>query len=253
LRGFLGLSGYYRKFIAGYGEVAKPLTTLLKKEAFKWSDEAESAFVQLKQALITAPLLQMPDFSKRFVVDCDASGAGFGAVLHQGDGAITFFSRAVALHHQKLPAYERELIGLVKAVRHWRPYLWGRAFTVRTYHYSLKFILDQRLSTIPQHTWVSKLFGYDLTVEYRPGKLNGAADALSRRDEDTGTVHAISAPTFQVFDTLRAEAASDNQVLEVREQLKAGKAKDGWSATVRREIFCSRCIGYMAGSASRCA
>jgi hypothetical protein len=217
LRGFLGLSGYYRKFIAGYGEVAKPMTALLKKEAFKWSDEAESAFVQLKQALMTAPLLQMPDFSKRFVVDCDASGAGFGAVLHQGDGAIAFFGRAVALHHQKLPAYERELIGLVKVVCHWRPYLWGRAFTVRTDHYSLKFILDQRLSTIPQHTWVSKLFGYDLTVEYRPGKLNGAADALSRRDEDNATVHAISAPTFQVFDILRAEATTDNQVLEVRE------------------------------------
>jgi hypothetical protein len=81
---------------------------------------------------------------------------------------------------------------------------------VWTDHYSLKFILDQRLLTIPQHTWVSKLFGYDLTVEYRPGKLNGAVDALSRRDEDTVTVHAIFAPTFQVFDTLRVEAASDN-------------------------------------------
>jgi hypothetical protein len=197
LRGFLGLTGYYRKFIAGYGTVAGPLTALLKREAFRWLEEANEAFQQLKQALMTTPLLQMPDFSKRFVVDCDASGAGFGAVLHQGDGAIAFFSRAVAPHHQKLPAYERELIGLVKAVRNWRPYLWGRAFTVRTDHYSLKFLLDQRLSTISQHTWVSKLFGYDLTVEYRPGKLNGAADALSHRDEDVATIHSLSAPTFQ--------------------------------------------------------
>ena len=166
LRGFLGLTGYYRKFIAGYGGVAAPLTALLKREAFKWNDDAEAAFIQLKQSLMTAPLLQMSDFTKKFVVDCDASGTGFGAVLHQGDGAIAFFSRPVALHHQQLPAYERELIGLVKAVRHWRPYLWGRSFTVRTDHYSLKFLLDQRLSTIPQHTWVSKLFGYDLSVEY---------------------------------------------------------------------------------------
>jgi hypothetical protein len=76
---------------------------------------------------------------------------------------------------------------------------------VRTDHYNLKFLLDQRLSTIPQHTWVSKLFGYDLTAEYRPGKLNGAADALSRRDEEVAAIHSLSTPTFQLFDALRAE------------------------------------------------
>ena len=96
----------------------------MKKEAFQWSEASTEAFLALKQALMTAPLLQMPDFSKRFVVDCDASGSGFGAVLHQGAGAVAYFSRAVAPHLQKLPAYERELIGLIKAVRNWRPYLW---------------------------------------------------------------------------------------------------------------------------------
>lgn len=111
----------------------------------------------------------------------------------------------MAPHHAKLPAYERELIGLVKAVRNWRPYLWGRAFTVRTDHRPLKFLLDQRLSTIPQHNWVSKLFGYDLTVEYRPGKQNVAADALSRRDEDSSSVMALSMPSFDLFSELRAE------------------------------------------------
>ena len=99
LRGFLGLTGYYRKFIADYGTIAAPLMTLLKREAFRWSERAEEAFLQLKQALISAPLLQMPDFSKQFIVDCDASGTGFGAVLHQGDGAIAYFSRVVAPHH----------------------------------------------------------------------------------------------------------------------------------------------------------
>jgi hypothetical protein len=224
LRGFLGLTGYYRKFIAGYGSVASPLTALLKRDAFQWTDEAAEAFCQLKQSLLTAPLLQLPDFTKRFFIDCDASGSGFGAVLHQGDGAIAFFSRPVSRHHQKLPAYERELIGLVKAVRHWRPYVWGRPFTVRTDHYSLKFLLDQRLSTIPQHTWVSKLFGYDITVEYRPGKLNGAADALSRRDEDMGTMYTISSPSFDLFATLKAEAESDSQVAAICKQLADGTA-----------------------------
>ena len=229
LRGLLGLSGYYRKFIAGYGAIAAPLTALLKGTSFSWTDDAEWAFSDLKQALMHAPLLQLPDFTKRFVVDCDASGTGFGAVLHQGDGPIAFFSRAVAPHHAKLPAYERELIGLVKAVRNWRPYLWGRAFTVRTDHSSLKFILDQRLSTIPQHAWVSKLFGYDLMVEYRPGKQNGAADALSRRHEDALAVHALSMPSFEVFDTLRQELAADHRAQELFSLLKDGTAPAGWT------------------------
>jgi hypothetical protein len=121
-------------------------------------------------------------------------------VLHQGDTAIVYFSRSVAPHHQKLPAYERKLIGLVKVVRHWRPHIWGRAFTIRTDHYSLKFLLDHQLSTILQPTWVSKLFGYDITVEYRHGRLNAAVGALSHREEETSTINVISAPTFALSD-----------------------------------------------------
>ena len=113
-------------------------------------------------------------------MECDASSTGFDAVLHQGAGPIAFFSRMIAPQHAKLAAYERELIGLVTAVKHWRPYLRGCTFLIRSNHYSLKYILDQRLSTIPQHRWVTKLLGYDFTVEYKPGKQNIVADALSR-------------------------------------------------------------------------
>lgn len=136
VRGFLSLAGYYRRFIRNFGSIAAPLTRLLKKDGFSWSDDATSAFMQLQQALTTAPVLQLPDFTQAFVVECDASGSGFGAVLHQGSGPIAFFSRPVAARHIKLAAYERELIGLVQAVRHWRPYLWGREFVVRTDHQS---------------------------------------------------------------------------------------------------------------------
>jgi hypothetical protein len=128
-----------------------------------------------------------------------------------------------------LPAYERELIGLVKAVRHWRPYIWGRQFLVHTDHYSLKYLLDQRLTTIPQHTWVSKLFGYDFMVEYKPGKLNGTADALSRRAESGMALNTISTPSFELFDNLRAEAATDPQIQDVRQQLAAGTVSPGWT------------------------
>lgn len=92
LRGFLGLTGYYRKFIAGYGVAAAPLTALLKREAFRLTDGTEDSFQRLKQALMTSPLLQMLDFAQDFIIDCDASRLGFGAVLHQGDGVIAYFS-----------------------------------------------------------------------------------------------------------------------------------------------------------------
>jgi hypothetical protein len=142
VRGFLGLAGYYRKFIHNYGSIAAPLTALLKKEGFSWGEAAAAAFATLKTAVTTAPVLAMPDFTKPFVVECDASSHGFEAVLIQDRHPIAFFSRPVADRHRALAAYEQELIGLVQAVRHWRPYLWGHRFIVKTDHYSLKYLLD---------------------------------------------------------------------------------------------------------------
>ncbi len=232
VRSFLGLAGYYRKFIKDYGAIAAPLTALLKREAFRWSPEADTAFTALKSALSSAPVLQLPDFTKTFIVECDASGSGIGAVLHQGAGALAFFSRPLAPRHAGLAAYERELIGLVQAVRHWRAYLWGRQFIVRTDHYSLKFLLDQRLSTIPPHRWVSKLMGFDFTVEFRPGRTNVVADALSRRDEETtSTLMALTGPGFSVFDDLRHEIDSDASVGALRDKVLAGKLGATWEFT----------------------
>ena len=111
LRGFLGLAGYYRKFIRDFGIIAAPLTRLLRRDAFVWDDDAAAAFEALKRALTTGPVLQMPDFTAPFVVDCDASEVGFGVVLHQGAGPLAYFSRPFAARHLKL-AYERELIAI---------------------------------------------------------------------------------------------------------------------------------------------
>jgi hypothetical protein len=190
----------------------------LRRDAFTWDDDAEAAFEALKGALTSGPVLQMPDFSKPFVVDCDALGASFGTVLHQIAGPLTNFSKPFAARHLKLAAYERELIGLVQVVHHWRPYLWGCHFRVRTDHYSLKFLLDQRLSTVPQHQWISKLFGFDFSMEYRPGRLNTVADALSRRDTEEvalssvgaagAALYVLSGPSFALLDTVRAATAT---------------------------------------------
>jgi hypothetical protein len=128
-------------------------------------------------------------------------------VLIQDKHLIAYFSHPVAPRHRFLAAYERELIGLVHAIRHWCPYLWGHRFTVKTDHYSLKYLLDQRLTMIPQHHWVAKLLGFDFIVEYKLGAQNTVADALSRRDTDRnaedGAVLALSAPRFDFLDCLR--------------------------------------------------
>jgi hypothetical protein len=215
LRGFLGLEGYYRKFIRDFGLIAAPLTRLLRRDAFAWDKEAEDAFQALKRALTTGPVIQMSDFNKIFIVDCDASDVEFGAVLHQGVIPVAFFSRSFPAQHLKLAAYEWELIGQLQVVRYWRPYLWGRQFLVRTDHFSLKYLLDQRLSTVTQHQWISKLFGFDFTVEYRPGRLNTVADALSHRDAEhapevateLGAMCVCSSPTFAFLDDVRQATA----------------------------------------------
>jgi hypothetical protein len=135
---------------------------------------------------------------------------------------IAFFSRPIAPRHHALAAYERELIGLVQAVRHWRPYLWDRRFIVKTDHYSLKYLLDQRLATIPQHHWVGKLLGFDFTVEYRSGATNTLVDALSRRDTDTAGLMAISAPRFDFIARLRQAQATDPSLVAILDEIRAG-------------------------------
>ncbi|RLN33026.1 putative retroelement [Panicum miliaceum] len=229
VRGFLGLAGYYRKFVHNYGVVAAPLTALLKKDGFSWTAAATAAFDALKAAVTSAPVLAMPDFAKPFVVECDASSHGFGAVLVQEGHPIAFFSRPVAPRHQSLAAYERELIGLVQAVRHWRPYLWGRRFVVKTDHYSLKYLLDQRLATIPQHHWVGKLLGFDFSVEYKPGTANAVADALSRRDTtEAGAMLALSAPRFDFVARLRQAQLTDPVLVVIQDDVRAGSRGAPW-------------------------
>ena len=122
-----------------------------------------------------------------------------------------------------MAAYERELIGLVQAVRHWRPYLWGRRCVVRTDHYALKYMLDQRLSTVPRHQWISKFFGFDFAVEYRPGHLNTVADALSRREPEEPRSAMLSGPTFALYDDLRRELQADNQLRHLRDSIVAAR------------------------------
>nr|GMC51217.1 Retrovirus-related Pol polyprotein from transposon 297 [Ipomoea batatas] len=125
-----------------YGVISKPLTDMLRKDAFQWSQEAERAFENLKQALCQSPVLALPDFTKEFIVEADASYKGMGAVLVQEGRPVAFFSKAFGDKHLGLSIYEKEYLFIINVVDKWRPYLLGRHFTIKTDHHSLQFLLE---------------------------------------------------------------------------------------------------------------
>jgi RNase H-like domain found in reverse transcriptase/Reverse transcriptase (RNA-dependent DNA polymerase)/Integrase zinc binding domain/Retroviral aspartyl protease/Ty3 transposon capsid-like protein/Integrase core domain/Chromo (CHRromatin Organisation MOdifier) domain len=217
LRGFLGLTDYYRKFIKDYGLISKPLTNLLKKNAFHWGDEATTAFQKLKASMCTAPVLALPDFTKPFILETDACDKGIGAVLMQEKKPIAYLSKALEVKSQQLSTYEKEFIALLTAVQKWRHYLQGRSFVIKTDHISLKHLLEQRLNHTLQHKGLCKLLGLDYTIQYKKGEENRAADALSRRvhSTDTGEMHAISEVNPKWLEELKVSYEGDEWAQDV--------------------------------------
>lgn len=197
LRGFLGLAGYYRKFVKGFGVISKPLTYLLRKGVtFQWTEETNEAFNQLKQSLVSAPVLALPDFSKQFVVETDASDTGIGAVLSQEGHPVAFLSKALGPRSRGLSTYEKECMAVLLAVEHWRSYLQHQEFLILTDHHSLVHLADQRMHTPWQQRAFTKLLGLQYRIGYRKGSTNSAADALSRKEKsDDSQIVAISACT----------------------------------------------------------
>ena len=191
LRSFLGLAGFYRRFIRNYATMAAPLVNITTLPSFQWSEEAQLAFDHLKDALSTAPVLALPDFTTPFTLETDASGVGMGAVLSQKGHPIAFFSKPFTPKLLHSSTYMRELCAITTAVRKWRQYLLGRHFTIITDHRSLKELLTQVIQTPEQHMYMARLMGYDYDIQYRSGSHNQAADALSRMSEQQPTLTMI--------------------------------------------------------------
>ena len=217
----------------GYGSVAAPLTALLKKNSFQWNEEATKAFTALKAAMVTPPVLATPDFLKTFIVECDASKAGLGVVLMQEGRPIAYLNQALKGKNLFLSTYEKEFLALVLAIQKWRHYLLGHKFVVRTDQQALKYLLEQKVGTPFQQRWITKLLGFDFIVEYRSGKENKAADALSRMptmEEDLsqwetpqGQAQALSMVNVQWWEDLSQSYGQDPQLKELISKYNEGK------------------------------
>lgn len=185
IKQFLGLIGYYRRFIKDFSKFAKPLTSLLKKDTlFLWTDEHESSFKHFKNILTKEPILQYPDFSEEFILTTDASNYAIGAILSQGqisqDLPIAYASRTLNKAECNYSTIERELLAIVWAVQHFRPYLYGRKFIILTDHRPLTWLFKCKDPSSRLIRWRLKLEEFSYEIRYKPGRINANVDALSR-------------------------------------------------------------------------
>ena len=185
VRSFLGAAGFYRRFIPNFSEIAAPLTDLTKDNyKFEWTNRQHTAFITLKEALLTAPVLRLPDFNLTFIVVTDASMIAVGGVLMQNDGEgerpIAYESKKLNDAESRYPVHEQELFAIIVCLRTWRCYLEGMTFIIRTDHKSLEHIPTQKHLSRRMVRWIEYLQQFNFKIEYKPGKDNVVADALSR-------------------------------------------------------------------------
>ncbi|KAA0057672.1 pol protein [Cucumis melo var. makuwa] len=206
VRSFLGLAGYYRRFVENFSRTATPLTQLTRKGApFVWSKACEDSFQNLKQKLVTAPVLTVPDGSGSFVIYSDASKKGLGCVLMQQGKVVAYASRQLKSHEQNYPTHDLELAAVVFALKIWRHYLYGEKIQIFTDHKSLKYFFTQKELNMRQRRWLELVKDYDCEILYHPGKANVVADALSRKVSHSAALITRQAPLHR--DLERAEIA----------------------------------------------
>ncbi|KAK1627803.1 hypothetical protein QYE76_002118 [Lolium multiflorum] len=220
VRAFLGLAGYYRRFVEGFSSIARPMTQLLKKDKkFEWTAKCEESFQQLKSRLTTAPILIMPNITKPFDVYCDASKIGLGCVLMQEGKVISYLSRQLKQHEQNYPTHDLELAAVVLALKVWRHYLMGNRCEIYSDHKSLKYIFTQKELNMRQRRWLELIKDYDMEIHYHPGKANVVADALSRLPCQLNSMIAEEQPSlYQEFEHFRMELVSEGYLASIELQ-----------------------------------
>lgn len=209
IRSFMGLVGYYRRFVEGFSRVAYPITSLQKKGwVFKWTSECQRSFEKLKHLLTTAPILSIDDPNKDYMVCTDASKEGVGGVLMQEGRVIAYESRKLKEHEHKYYAYDLELAAVIHTLKMWRHYLMGRKFLLLTDHHSLTNYFNQPTLNTGQARWADLLSGFDFEIKHLKGKENHVADALSRKVQ---CLYEISSNKWKnpLFEMIKTTADQD--------------------------------------------
>ena len=222
VRSFLGLAGYYRRFVKGFSMTAAPMTRLLQKNVkYAWSEKCQKSFDKLKAFLTEAPVLTQPTCDREYVIFSDASLNGLGCVLMQEGKVVAYASRQLKPHERNYPTHDLELASIVFALKIWRHYLYGEKCFIYTDHKSLKFLPSQRELNLRQRRWMELIKDYDCVIDYHSEKANVVADALSRKSIQTLralNAHLSLSDDGTVVAELIARPSLLNQVLEAQKK-----------------------------------
>ncbi|GBG74546.1 hypothetical protein CBR_g18957 [Chara braunii] len=230
MRSFLGMTDYYRTFVKNYSIVAAPLTDLTRLDTpSEWTDKCEAAFRHLKHALMHYEVLKLHDPDKPFIVTTDASQYGIGTVLAQHEGPklrpVEYMSKKMPSQKLAKSTYEKELYAVYKALTHWRHYLLGRFFILRTDHQTLRWMRTQPVLSDALKRWIEVIDEYDFDPQYLKGEYNKVADAFSRRPDFSGALITEFDLTDNVTQSLVEAYRQDHFMSEIIRRLEAKDKK----------------------------
>ena len=233
VRSFLGLAGYYKRFIKGFSMIAAPMTRLLQKNVkFEWGEECQRSFDKLKAFLTEAPVLTQPTCGKEYVIFSDTSLNGLRCVLMQEGKVVAYASRQLKPHEKNYPTHDLELAPIIFALKIWRHYLYGEKCFIYTDHKSLNYLPSQRKLNLRQRRWMELIKDYDCMIDYHLGKANLVADALSRKSmqplralnahlslSDDGTIVAELIARPKMFNRVLEAQTNDEKISAIVKQI----------------------------------